>query len=70
MKVRALRGVCVGIERHLVAGDVADVDDASVTFLVSIKAVELVKDEPPPVVDETPSEVKATPAKAGKSKEK
>lgn len=70
MKVKALRGVCIGIERHLAAGEIADLTDASLlTFLVSIKAVELVKDEPPPAAEPEP-EVKATPAKAGKSKEK
>lgn len=47
MKIRALRGVCVGVDRHLKAGDSADLDTAMVTFLVSIKAVEIVKEEPP-----------------------
>ena len=46
MKIRALRGVCVGVERHLKAGDSADLDTAMVTFLVGIGAVEVVKDEP------------------------
>ena len=46
MRVKALRGVCVGVDRHLRAGDSADLDAATVTFLVSIKAVEVVKDEP------------------------
>ena len=45
MKVRALRGVCVGVDHHLVAGDVVDLDAAQVPFLVSIKAVEVVPDE-------------------------
>lgn len=46
MKVRALRGVCIGVERHLKPGDTADLEPALVNFLVSIRAVEQVKDEP------------------------
>ncbi len=61
MKVRALRGVCVGVDRHLVAGDVADLDSAVVTFLVNIGAVEVAPDAPQKSEPETP-----TPAKAGK----
>ena len=69
MKVKALRGVCVGIEQHLAAGDIAELpDNALITFLVSIKAVEIVKDDPPPVAAEPAPE--PTPAKSGKSKEK
>lgn len=45
MKVKACRGVCVGVERHLVAGEVADLDAAQVQFLVSIGAVEVVEIE-------------------------
>lgn len=63
MKVRALRGVCVGVARHLAAGDTAEIDATSVPFLVNIGAVELVKDEPAPVPEPI------TPAKAGKAKE-
>lgn len=51
MKVKALRGVCVGPGVHLAPGDFADLDPALVTFLVHIKAVEAVRDEPP----ETPA---------------
>ena len=64
MKVRALRGVCVGVDRHLKAGDTDDIDAGSVSFLTSIGAVELVKDEP--AVAEPESK---PPAKAG-TKEK
>lgn len=46
MKVKALRGVCIGVDRHLTAGDTADLDPGLVTYLVNIKAVEAVKDEP------------------------
>jgi len=46
MKVRALRGVCIGVERHLVVGDIEDLDPATGKYLVSIKAVEEIKDEP------------------------
>jgi len=41
MKVRALRGVCVGVDQHLKAGDIVDLDAASVVFLKSIGAVEV-----------------------------
>lgn len=60
-KVRAIRGVCIGVDRHLVPGDVADVDAAIVSFLTSIGAVELAPD--PPVEPPTKTE---TPAKPGK----
>lgn len=46
MKIRARRGVCIGVDRHLKAGDLADLDAAQVTFLVGIGAVEVVPDEP------------------------
>lgn len=46
MRVKALRGVCIGVDRHLKAGDSADLDAAMVTFLKSIGAVEIVPDEP------------------------
>jgi len=47
MKVRALRGVCIGVDRHLQPGDEADLDAATVQFLTSIGAVAKV-DEPAP----------------------
>lgn len=62
MKVRALRGVCIGPGRHLAVGETEDLDPATVAFLVSINAVEKVIDAP--VADEP--EVKSVPAKAGK----
>lgn len=46
MKIRARRGVCIGVDRHLKAGDLADLDAAQVTFLVGIGAVEVVPTEP------------------------
>jgi hypothetical protein len=46
MKVRALRGVCIGVGRHLNAGDSADLDSATVIFLAQIGAVERIKDAP------------------------
>lgn len=61
MLVRALRGVCIGIARHLAPGETADLDAAQVQFLAGIGAVERVPDEPPPAIPET-----VTPAKAGK----
>lgn len=57
MKVKALRGVCIGVDRHLVAGDTADLEPALVTFLVGIGAVKQVDDEP---------ETKSVPDKPGK----
>lgn len=68
MKVKALRGVCIGIERHLAENETADLaDDSLLAFLIGIKAVEVIKD-PPPAAEEPAPE--PTPAKAGKSKEK
>ncbi len=49
MKVKALRGVCIGVDRHLPAGDTEDLEPALVTFLVGIGAVERVADEPAPI---------------------
>jgi hypothetical protein len=46
MQVRALRGVCIGVERHLKPGDTADLPAAEVQFLTGIRAVELVPDAP------------------------
>jgi hypothetical protein len=70
MKVRALRGVCIGVERHLKPGDVEDLDPALVTFLVGIGAVEKYVD-PAPELDlkaqaEPEPQPKAAPARAGK----
>lgn len=45
MKVQALRGVCVGVGRHLRVGDFDDLDADQVTFLVGIGAVAVVPDE-------------------------
>jgi hypothetical protein len=46
MKIRARRGVCIGVDRHLQPGDLADLDAAQVTFLEGIGAVEQVPEEP------------------------
>ena len=46
MKIRALRGVCIGVNRSIAAGEDADLDAATVQFLTSIGAVEIVKDLP------------------------
>lgn len=45
MRVKARRGVCIGVDRHLKAGDLADLDAAQVQFLVSIGSVEVVPEE-------------------------
>ena len=64
MQVRALRGVCIGVDRHLVAGDTADLEPALVTYLVGIRAVERVQEPAAATEDETPIESKA--GKTGK----
>lgn len=61
MKVCALRGVCIGVDRHLKAGDVEDLEAAQVKFLVSIGAVEEVPDAPALASTEVPA-----PEKTGK----
>lgn len=62
MKVKALRGVCIGVNRHLAAGDIEDLEPALVTFLVGIKAVEVVKEKPPKAVEPPkPDPVEPTP---------
>ncbi len=74
MRVRALRGVCIGVDRHLKAGDSADLDAAMVTFLKSIGAVEIVPDEmkkPEPVQEvKEPELKKPEPVDEKKSDEK
>jgi hypothetical protein len=48
MKYRALRGICIGVERHLAAGDVEDLTDPQlVQFLIGIAAIEKVDEAPP-----------------------
>jgi hypothetical protein len=64
MKVRALRGVCIGPGSHVTAGDIAEVDNATGHFLVSIGAVEVYTDPPAPV--SLPEPVIESPAKPGK----
>lgn len=69
MRIRARRGVCIGVDRHLKAGDLADLDAAQVTFLVGIGAVEVVPAEPeaPAAVPEAePDEPKAETGKKKK----
>lgn len=63
MKVRALRGVCIGVEQHLAKDEEKDLDANLVTYLTSIGAVEIVKDEPTAPVAEVAAspEVAATP---------
>jgi hypothetical protein len=48
-KVRATRGVCIGVENHLAAGEVRDLpDDQTLKYLLSINSVVLVEEAPPP----------------------
>lgn len=69
MKVKALRGVCIGVDRNLNTGDTADLDPATVQFLTSIGAVERVAEEPtdPPAPAIEPAPIPETSSKAGKS---
>ena len=68
MKVRAIRGVCVGVDHHLVPDDVADLDPAQVPFLVSIKAVEVLPDEALVTAEKPTKKSKPTPAPAESGK--
>ena len=63
MKVKALRGICVGVGQHLVAGDIADLDPAMVTFLSGINAVERYE-EPAPQLEESDDKPITSPAKS------
>jgi hypothetical protein len=64
-QVRALRGVCIAPGRHLTAGERVDLpNDSTLQFLVSITAVEVVKDEPAAIQE--PDSVPAK--KSGKEK--
>lgn len=70
---RALRGVCIGSERHLMPGDPpVRLDRGTAQFLTSIGAIELVP-EPAEPAEEAPAEAApppapetTAPAKAGK----
>lgn len=71
MRVKALRGVCVGVDDHLKVDDIRDdLDPALVTFLVGIGAVKKIEDPPPPpqaqLISDDPEDPKSTPAKAGR----
>lgn len=65
MKAKAIRGVCIGPERHLAVGDVADLEPQLVSYLASIGAVVPLADEQPMPDQAQPEK----PAKAGKPKE-
>lgn len=59
MRIRALRGVCIGVNQNLKVGAEADLDPAQVQFLTSIGAVEVVPDpapepDPAPAADPVP----------------
>lgn len=68
MSHRATRGVCIGVDRHLKAGDLADLDAAQVTFLVGIGAVEVVPAEPETPAAVPGSEPDEPKAETGKKK--
>lgn len=70
MSLKALRGVCVGVNRHLNAGDpVNDLDAATVTFLIGIKAVEVCT-EPVTHVEPGPSQTEPSQTDDHKSSAK
>lgn len=69
MRVKALRGVCIGVDRHMKPGDSADLDAATVTFLVGIGAVEKIAEAMPSLLPDEP-ETKPMPEKSGSRKEK
>jgi hypothetical protein len=56
-EVIALRGVCVGVDRHLVPGERAEVDAGTAAFLIGIGAVQKAPAEATP---------QTTPEKTGK----
>lgn len=65
-RVRALRGVCIGVDRHLMPGEFAELDPANAQFLTSIKAVELapvVEEAPPKTFSKTESTAKVAVSK-------
>ena len=75
MKIRARRGVCIGVEKHLAVGEEAEIDGALVTFLVGIGAVELVPAAPVPQAaslesDQAAPQLDLTPAPASPEKAK
>lgn len=65
---RALRGVCIGVDKHLVPGaPPVEIDPSTARFLVSIGAVEAAPDEE--AEPAKPTATDPTPGKSG-SKEK
>lgn len=61
--VRALRGVCIGPERHLAPGETASLDAGTARFLAGIGAVEVV---PSPAATEAAPEPAAPAPKSAK----
>lgn len=68
MKVKATRGICIGVNRHMKAGDIEDLDAATVQFLKSIQAVEEVVEAPPVVVEDTPAPAETDEEKTAREK--
>jgi hypothetical protein len=67
---RAVRGVCIGVDRNLSPGDPVpdDLTAAEVQFLTSIGAIEKVEPPPASPVEATPIPEAKAPAKPGKEK--
>lgn len=61
MNVRALRGVCIGPDRHLAPGQVAELDPATGRYLVNIGAVEAYSQPPAPAPAATPPQLDLDP---------
>lgn len=66
MKVRALRGVCIGPGRNLAIGEETEIDKADVQFLVSIGAVEVVTAPVAAAAPSVPTPAAQAPAQAEK----
>lgn len=74
MKVKILRGVCVGIDDDAKPGDIRDLDPLTADYLKNIGAAEDAPPEPAVVAEEAPaagagSESQEAAAAAGETKE-
>lgn len=64
MKVKGLRGVCVGVDDALKEGEERDLDPATADYLVNIGAAEVVVEEVPPPGPTSDQEASAAAAAA------
>jgi hypothetical protein len=62
--IKVLRGVCIGVDRHIVVGQTPpDLEPALVNYLLSIQAIEVVDD---PLPEPVPEPEPKSPKKPGK----